>query len=107
MRPDHAEDEKLRTPAEALDYYQASQRAAKVPSDVTPCSTLLDLAIEWEAQAEIHESEGDADCGTGSDVPYAMASMLRDHARAIEAIAYANSLPNAKDLARRAAARTN
>ena len=59
------------------------------------CSALLDLAIEWEAQAKTHDADGDADCGTGSDVPYALASMLRDHAKVIEAIAYANSPPNA------------
>jgi hypothetical protein len=52
------------------------------------CSVLLDLAIRWEAQAEIHDAEGDADYGTGSDVPYAMASILREHAQEIERLAY-------------------
>lgn len=59
------------------------------------CSVLLDLAIRWIAQAEIHAAEGDKDCGTGSDVPYAMANMLQDHAAEIEKLAYAFSSPNA------------
>jgi hypothetical protein len=48
----------------------------------------LDLAIRWNTQAEIYDEEGNADCGTGSDVPYAMASMLREHAAEIEKLAY-------------------
>ncbi|MGL4668186.1 MAG: hypothetical protein ACRCWR_09675 [Saezia sp.] len=54
---------------------------------------LLDLAIKWEAQADIYDKKGDADCGTGSDVPYAMANILREHARAIEAIRQLPELP--------------
>lgn len=38
MRPDQAEDEKLRTPADARDHYQASEREALGPSDGTVCS---------------------------------------------------------------------
>ena len=56
------------------------------------CSTLIDLAIRWYAEAEIHDADGAADCGTGSDVPYAMASKCREHAREIEEIAYVLSM---------------
>jgi hypothetical protein len=62
---------------------------------LTACSVLLDLAIRWLTQAEIHEAEGEKDCGTGSDVPYAMASMLREHAAEIERLAYVFSPQNA------------
>ena len=60
-------------------------RAVDLPR---PCSVLLDLSIHWIAQAGIHEAEGEKDCGTGSDVPYAMASMLREHAAEIERLVY-------------------
>jgi hypothetical protein len=69
---------------------------------LTNCSVLLDLAIQWNAQAEIHDAAGNADCGTGSDVPYAMASILREHAAEIEKLAYIFSRQNDKDQARRA-----
>ncbi len=49
---------------------------------------LLELAIRWQAEAEIHDANGNADCGTGSDVPYAMASKCREHAEELERIAY-------------------
>ena len=62
---------------------------------LTACSVLLDLSIRWLTQAEIHESEGGKDCGTGSDVPCAMVSMLRDHAAEIEKLAYVFSSQNA------------
>ena len=63
---------------------------------LTICSVLLDLAIRWNAQAEIHDAAGNADCGTGSDVPYAMASILREHAQEIERLAYIFSRQNAE-----------
>jgi len=49
---------------------------------------LLNLAIKWIAEAEINETAAEADCGTGSDVPYALASTLREHAAEIEKLAY-------------------
>lgn len=55
------------------------------------CSALLELAVQWTSQAEIYEAEGNSDCGTGSDVPYALASILRDHATEVERLAYAFS----------------
>ena len=61
---------------------------------LTICDTLLDLAIRWNAQAEVHDAAGNADYGTGSDVPYAMASMLREHAQEIEKLAYIFSRQN-------------
>lgn len=42
-------------------------------------SDFLDLCIKWETQAENYEAEGDANCGTGSDVPYAISGVLRDN----------------------------
>ena len=45
---------------------------------------ILDLALEWILEADTHDSDADSDCGTGSDVPYALASMLREHAKRIE-----------------------
>jgi hypothetical protein len=47
MRTDQAEDKKLRTPADARDGYQASQRAALCPSDATACS-LSSEDREWK-----------------------------------------------------------
>ena len=44
---------------------------------------ILDLALEWILEAETYESVAERDCGTGSDVPYALASMLREHASRI------------------------
>jgi len=46
--------------------------------------SILDLALEWILDADAHDSDADGDCGTGSDVPYALASMLREHAARIE-----------------------
>lgn len=43
MRPDQAEDEKLRTPADARDHYKLSQRAALVPSDAAACSAVATI----------------------------------------------------------------
>ena len=63
---------------------------------LTPCCVLLNLAIRWNTQAEIHSAAGDADCGTGSDVPYAMAAMLQEHAAEIEKLAYIFSSHNSK-----------
>ena len=45
---------------------------------------ILDLAMDWILKAENYESVAERDCGTGSDVPYALASMLREHASKIE-----------------------
>lgn len=45
---------------------------------------VLDLAMDWILKAESYESVAERDCGTGSDVPYALASMLREHAAKIE-----------------------
>jgi hypothetical protein len=58
------------------------------------CSALLELATRWLAEAEIHDANGNADCGTGSDVPYAMASKCREHAEELERIVYAIVSPN-------------
>ena len=44
---------------------------------------ILDLAMDWILKAESYESVAERDCGTGSDVPYALASMLREHAAKI------------------------
>lgn len=45
---------------------------------------ILNLALEWILEADVYDSEAERDCGTGSDVPYALASMLREHAKRIE-----------------------
>ena len=45
---------------------------------------ILDLAMDWILKAESYEFVAERDCGTGSDVPYALASMLREHASRIE-----------------------
>ena len=45
---------------------------------------ILDLAMDWILKAENYESVAERDCGTGSDVPHALASMLREHAKRIE-----------------------
>jgi hypothetical protein len=63
------------------------------------CSALLKLAIRWLAEAEIHDANGNADCGTGSDVPYAMASKCREHAEELERIVYAIASPNTATMA--------
>jgi len=52
------------------------------------CDALLELAIRWDTESKIHEAAGGADCGTGSDVPYALADKCREHARELEKIAY-------------------
>jgi len=70
----------------------------------TICSVLLDLAIRWSAQAEIHDAAGNADCGTGSDVPYAMSSILREHSAEIEKLAYIFSRQNTTDQERKSPA---
>lgn len=38
MTPNEIEDEKLRTPADARDHYQASRRESLCPSGAVPCS---------------------------------------------------------------------
>jgi hypothetical protein len=57
-------------------------------------SALLDLAIRWQTEAELHDAEGNKDCGTGSDVPYALASICREHAKELESLAYVISSQN-------------
>jgi len=51
---------------------------------------LVDLAIKWLAEAKNHDLDGSADCGTGSDVPYAIASKCREHAAELEKIIFKN-----------------
>lgn len=62
-------------------------------SDLTPSKSLseklLELAIKWNSEASQADAAGNADCGTGSDVPYAAAAMLREHAGEIETLAFA------------------
>jgi len=58
------------------------------PTSDLICDVLLELAVRWDTEAKIHEAAGDKDCGTGSDVPYALAGKCSEHARALEKIAY-------------------
>lgn len=51
-------------------------------------SKLIDLSIKWNREAEGYDANGNADCGTGSDVPYALAEKCYEHARELEQIAY-------------------
>jgi hypothetical protein len=44
------------------------------------------LIADWKVEAEASEADGDADCGTGSDAPYAKARAYRDHIWDLEQI---------------------
>jgi hypothetical protein len=67
MRPDQAEDEKLRTPADARDHYRASQRERLSPSGVVPCSACWGVLKRTEHPEYFNgfTSEGGA-CWTSS-----------------------------------------
>lgn len=63
------------------------------PTNDLICDALLELAVRWDTEAKIHEAAGGKDCGTGSDVSYALAGKCSEIARELEKIAYALSKP--------------
>ena len=49
-------------------------------------TVLMNIAVRWLQESDRHDEEGNADCGTGADVPYALAHLCREHAKAIEQV---------------------
>lgn len=46
----------------------------------------MNVAMRWLHESDQYDKDGNADCGTGSDVHYAMARLCREHAKILEQI---------------------
>jgi len=76
-------------PAPTINLKLTHAQAVQLSQLLTASAAVAaDLCMKAKEASEA-DAAGNADCGTGSDVPYAAAAMLREHAGEIETLAFA------------------